>query len=80
MIIQLVYGILIMEKKFINTNLIIIWQLYQQSESIKMLHGIINNKTYITNQLINFYSSLYSSSWDKTVRCFDIETGQEIVC
>jgi hypothetical protein len=41
--------------------------------------GIINNKTYITNQLINFHSSLYSTSWDKTVRCFDIETGREIV-
>ncbi len=42
--------------------------------------GIINNKTYIITQLINFHStSLYSSSWDKTIRCFDIETGQEIV-
>ncbi len=59
MIIQLVCGILIVEKKFININLIIIWQLYQQSESIKMLHGIINNKTYITNQLINFLFLVY---------------------
>jgi conjugal transfer/entry exclusion protein len=57
-----------------------IWQLYQQLESIMMLLGIINNKNYIINQLINFFSSLYSSSWDKTIRCFDIETGQEIVC
>ncbi len=40
MTIQLVCGILIMERRFLNINLIMIWQLYQQYESIKKQLGI----------------------------------------
>jgi hypothetical protein len=78
MTIQHVCGILTMENKFININLIMIWQLYQPYESIKKQLGRYIIKLY-NNQLINFYSSFYSCSWDKTVRCFDVETGKEIV-
>ncbi len=49
MTIQLVFGILIMESKFININLIMIWQLYQQYESIKKQLGIY---IYIYNKII----------------------------
>ncbi len=79
MTIQLGCGILIMEKKFLNINLIMIWQLYQPYESIKKQRGIDIIKLSNKQTINQFYSSLYSCSWDKTVRCFDIETGKEIV-
>ena len=79
MIIQLVCGILIVEKQInVNINLIMIWQTVPAVRINQEATRYIIINLY-NNQLINFYFSLYSCSWDKTVRCFDVETGKEIV-
>lgn len=84
MTIPLAYGIFIVAKKFINISLIMIWLLFQQCESImkqlgRLIMHIHEIKLYNNQLIINLSFSLYSCSWDKTVRCFDIESGKEIV-
>lgn len=74
----LVCGIFIMEEKFITTNFIMIWLQCPPWESIKTRRGIFIQFSII-RWLNELSSSLYSCSWDKTVRCFDVETGKEIV-
>lgn len=79
MTIQLVFGISKQANKYNCISSIMIWHLYHQFESITMQLGRDNSIVWKISILYLWMSSLYSCSWDKTVRCFDTETGQEIV-